>query len=241
MRVMRAVDQQLLSLGMKLMALEVYGLDNDLEGAKMGATNLAQRLGVQPETIEKGRRELMARGLLAKLPAARGTVAGWVVTMPDDCIPASERPGVAEVQMLARRLEGRIRACLTPAPAYATPPSPTRMPMRGGGVSPYATPPNSHPHGHMPLPPQNGGTDTRTDMRGDGVRLEEVGENPPTSPPTSEVGGFASAQKAGEKTARQEGSLRSPPGDPVLISELLSPEMRAGFERYKARKAGPAT
>src|SRR2546428_7131421 len=82
MRVMRAVHSDLLSFGLKMLALELYGLDNGPDGAWMGANDLAQRLGVQPDTVEKGRRQLVERGLLEKLPAPVGAMAGWVVAMP---------------------------------------------------------------------------------------------------------------------------------------------------------------
>ena len=78
----------------KLVALEIYGLDNRHKpgGSACYATadTLADRLGAKVDTVEHVRRDLLAYGLLEKKRGFQR--ADWAVTLPRECWPATERP-----------------------------------------------------------------------------------------------------------------------------------------------------
>jgi hypothetical protein len=99
-RVLRAVPVEVLPVGLKLLWLEMYGLDNGDLGCTASAAYLAARLGFAARTVEEYRARLETLGLAWKVPSTRG----WHLTMPSDCIPAGERPEDEAVQACARIL-----------------------------------------------------------------------------------------------------------------------------------------
>lgn len=103
-------DEQLggVASGKLLCWLETYAIDESDEGAYLSAAQMAERLGMAAETVEGYRRELLADGLLEKLPSRRGARSGWRCTLPADCIPSSPRPRIDELKLLAGRLAASI-------------------------------------------------------------------------------------------------------------------------------------
>lgn len=77
----------------KLVALEIYGLDNRHKPAGSAcyasAATLCDRLGTKTRTIERVRRDLLAYGILSRVRGFQR--AYWAVTLPADCCPSTER------------------------------------------------------------------------------------------------------------------------------------------------------
>ena len=85
-----------LPVGLKLLWLEMYGLDNGDLGCTASAAYLAARLGFAARTVEEYRARLEDLGLAWKVPSTRG----WHMTMPSDCIPAATNPVVSSVRSI---------------------------------------------------------------------------------------------------------------------------------------------
>ena len=82
-RVLKASQE--LSAGLKLLWLEVWALDNGEHGCWAGPDTLAQRLGVQPGTVEDGRRELVRTSLLESCKILGQRTRSWYPTLPSNC------------------------------------------------------------------------------------------------------------------------------------------------------------
>ena len=216
-RVLKGVREVLLAWGMKGTWLEHFALDHGPEGAYLGANGMAARVGLSPETVESYRRELVSLGLLVKGDAPRGATAPWYPVIPPECIPTESRPRPDQLGVYVRLLEahlakrragarqsGKTEARPVPPVTHTRIPQPTApesascatLPANPG--PPLPTPTRSATGGLLP-----GG------MEAVGV---EVGENPPTSHPPSEVGGRArqksdNGKPESESTVRVTGSL----------------------------------
>jgi hypothetical protein len=202
----RAVKLELLPSGLKLVWMELHGLDNSPEGATMGASSLAARLGTKPDSVEKARRELVGLGLLVKLEAAPGVKAGWRCVLPDDCVPQSQKPGWQEVQALARRLEAHLTARLrTPVPQSGGPEHPTRIPVRGTPVPQSGGFAETPPHDSPPVLAQNRENTPGPQPGGMDPRMEKDGKLP-----SFEDGERSHAPQRPKEQARPEEQQASP-------------------------------
>jgi DNA-binding CsgD family transcriptional regulator len=103
MRVVKAVPDAALSPLMKLILLEHYGLENTSSGCWMGASRLARRLGLSPNTVKWARTELVKRGLLRHAGGGRGEAVRWYIEVPADCRTAA-KPTDEQVAFAAKRL-----------------------------------------------------------------------------------------------------------------------------------------
>lgn len=115
-RVLKAVAHPALSWLVKAVWLELYALHNGPEGAYIGATPLARRLGISREGVEKARRQLKALGLLWDLKVEGRRTSSWFPTLPASCLPTTHRPTDPEVLDCAGRLRQLLDQTL-PAPS----------------------------------------------------------------------------------------------------------------------------
>ena len=76
-----------LPAGIKLVWEQDFYLDQGPEGAWISGSNLAKRLGMTKETVEKYRRVLSRLGLHESRPRPGGRTMSWYATLPAQCIP----------------------------------------------------------------------------------------------------------------------------------------------------------
>ena len=221
-RVVKAVDDGVLSGGLKAVFLEMYGLDNGPMGCSATATRLAKRLGLSPRTVDDVRRELVELGLAYKVSGSNG----WHLTMPTDCMPASDRPLDEDVYAAAQRLAAYLRPDRE-TPAHKRGAS-GRVPIQRRGESPTRSgvePVQRRGFEKAVSPSLTEDSEADRPRQGDGsvpVRLEVLEKlevTPPTSHPPSEVGSVAHANPK--------------VGKPQPFTELLPPEMRDELQRRR--------
>lgn len=183
-RVLKASQE--LSAFLKLLWGEMYGFDKGgAKGCYAGPRTLAERLGVQPGTVEDARRELVRVRLLAYQEVPRQRTRSWYPVVPPDCIPTSSRPTPADISSCAGRLDGFIRQARLSV-REPTPLSPSFASANGARASTDRSetgirPPTPEPAKGIPAP-----TDKGVPQPTQGST--KVGETTPTSPPPSEVG-----------------------------------------------------
>ena len=76
-----------LPAGIKLVWELDFYLDQGPEGAWISGSNLATRLGMTKETVEKYRRVLSRLGLHESRPRPGGRTMSWYATLPAQCVP----------------------------------------------------------------------------------------------------------------------------------------------------------
>ncbi len=76
-----------LPAGIKLVWELDFHLDQGPEGAWISGSNLATRLGMTKETVEKYRRVLSRLGLHESRPRPGGRTMSWYATLPTQCVP----------------------------------------------------------------------------------------------------------------------------------------------------------
>jgi hypothetical protein len=101
--VVQAVSVKILPASVKDVWHIVHRFDRRPTGCELPASVLADKIGLEHQTVRAHIVTLGRLGLLVRLPGA-----GLCATLPDDCVPSSNRPGWEEVGRLARRLEGHI-------------------------------------------------------------------------------------------------------------------------------------
>src|SRR6266542_6747762 len=106
-RVVKA--SRLLSAGQKLVWLEDWTLDQGPEGAWISATNLATRLGMSKDNVERHRRRLCELGLYHVVRRRGARSDGWSAMFPPLCLPAA-RPGVKGIMTSAAQLDQILEA-----------------------------------------------------------------------------------------------------------------------------------
>lgn len=108
-RVVRA--SKVLSSGLKLLWQEIRTLHRGPEGCYASAATLGARLGMEAETVEKGRRELLRFGLLGTLKAERRGRGGasWFPLVPTGW-PPSMKPTDPEVLASSATLDAHLRS-----------------------------------------------------------------------------------------------------------------------------------
>lgn len=116
-----------LTLGLKMVWLEDFHLDLGPEGAFISAGNLAERLGVGKDTVEKYRRALVRLGLHENAPRPGARTMSWFATMPAECVPSREM-SVTDCITLARRLDELIDEITGNLPA-------ANVPKRNSGMA----------------------------------------------------------------------------------------------------------
>ncbi len=124
-----------LTLGLKMVWLEDFYLDQGPEGAWVSASNLAQRLGIGTETVEKYRRALSRLGLHESAPRPGGRTMSWFATLPSACVPPPHA-SVTECITLAGRLDATIDAITGDRPAANTPRTAPQQPVPESGMQP---------------------------------------------------------------------------------------------------------
>lgn len=242
-RVIRAVPLALLGDFEKLLACEVFSLWNGPDGCYMGSGPMAQRLGCSRERVEVARRELMALGLMSTLKRPERRTASWYVLLPHDCTPRTAKPTDGEVLELAIAL-GRY---LADRRTGKTPLDSTKQPPQWRtACTPVATE-SREPTGVQPDP------DRRTGTPEPAYRLyaPEVGEGgstlpptsqrleqPPTSPPPSEVG---AAQEPEAEVGQQRALPRvhdQPSGAPRRNAVSIGDALKgSGWDMVKSELA----
>jgi hypothetical protein len=258
----------LLGAELKLSWLEHVALDRS-EGAYIGASHMAQRLGVSRDSIERGRRELTRLGLLILGTRGPGQTGTYYPALPTRCIP-SGRPAVAEIARLAERLDEhirRIRSGGVLAASLTTPPGGANAARLAALVVPESTTSAAALAALAPPPSdreraQTGGTGAAAKSSREEVGRSTTQTSPPPytseggEPQTShhpEGGGSVFDREKAEEQQPQEAAsqaARKGETDPVPVGqvlgpfvELLPPEVRAEFLRYKKsrkRAAPPA-
>jgi hypothetical protein len=204
----------------KAVWLAIFGLSR--EGCYMSVTLLAQRIGLSTEHVEKTRGLMKRAKLLSSAPRPGVKGETWWVTLPPGCTPTSRRPRDDEVFRLARLLDDVVRAA-----------RPYRDTTKPPPLSSTAIPPNGRnsvvpPYGHQgDREGGKGGASTLSPST-----LQEVGTTPPTSPPPSDAGTFASEQEdevgpssdsdsAGENEFRNWIRKNAPASTPTRIDDLI--------------------
>ena len=106
LRVVRAVPEDVLSPGHKLLWADIFELSRRPEGCTATAEQHARRLGMgSARTVETLRWELEHFGILRRASGRRA----WYCTAPRDCVPTNLRPTDAEVFASARQLADFLR------------------------------------------------------------------------------------------------------------------------------------
>lgn len=228
-----------LTSGQKLVWLETWVLDKGpgTDRAYISATNLARRLGMGADNVEKARRELKRAGLMGSAPRPGKREPSWWPILPSECIPSSERPSDDEVCKLAELLEGHIRFARSNGRADQSTATISRIPGDTGVLEDASA---DHDSGVLegaslairagvPQSGREGG-----EVGGEGAshltsNLKRVGTTSPTSlPPSepgSEVGSFASERDEGgpQSALNWRDILEPPPASrqPIPIRAML--------------------
>jgi hypothetical protein len=88
--------------------LEIHYLDGGTEGCTLRPDTFARRLGLQRDTIRKGRHRLKAWELVSSRPR-RGYTDAWFATLPAALIPKARGPKDATIFELADALDNYLR------------------------------------------------------------------------------------------------------------------------------------
>jgi hypothetical protein len=108
--------------GVKAVFVEDWILDNSPDGAWISGSNLAARLGMSRDTVERHRRWLLSLGFYHVVRRAGCKSDGWVPTLPLGCRHRGTSP--ADIQATAARIDALLSGTVLPVeggvPAFAT-------------------------------------------------------------------------------------------------------------------------
>jgi hypothetical protein len=215
--------------GQKHVWLQLHALDRgDQRGAWVGAVALSECVGRPVETVERQRRELQELGLLQRVDVARGKGAYWYVRLPDECIPASRAPAVAEVRILVSALDQHLAGVGSPVtppgrpeqerrdttpPSPVTPPFPQERAERGVTGDPTPARGDAPP---LPSPLKQVGENLQLQVGDVALAPGEKQENGNDSEPGRGDSGLLDVAKLralSRQFAKDEGKRLAPPGE----------------------------
>ena len=141
-----------LPAGIKLVWEQDFYLDQGPEGAWISGSNLAKRLGMTKETVEKYRRVLSRLGLHESRPRPGGRTMSWYATLPPQCVPPKGM-SIEDATGLGSVLDRHVHEheYTGPASGIQAPSMPDRSTPSTGGM-----PDSSTPHTRTPVHPYAG-------------------------------------------------------------------------------------